>query len=331
MICYAGTLVGHRHYLLKNCMNTLGYGKNEHQAGNVGAEIVQTPDYDIYREFRDGGQSRRAVHCESISARAQKQAWSLNAGHHYDLNQFFWVTRGGGRARIDGVTHGFGPNTALFIPDMTVHGFEFTPGSVGWVVSLKRDLPVLLPPRPVMCSVLQPTQQAYLTAEYSALNAEYTGDNADRDEALLHHAGLLSIRYRRMKSDVLRQGFSKDNARRRIMRKFIERLEERFNSDDSVRDYAGALSVTTTHLTRVCRETTGKPATKLIQDRTILEARRALAHTDARIAKIAEDLGFHNPAYFSRVFTQQTGKSPRAFRQETQKHALSNPAARQVI
>ncbi len=292
---------------------------------------MNIPNYDLYREYRDTGQPQQAVHCESIAARSQKHAWNLDAHRHYDLHQFFWITRGGGRARIDGVTHGFGPNTALFIPNMTVHGFEFTPGTVGWVVSIIRDLPISLPEGPVMCALPQPTQQAYLTAEYTALNAEYMSESADRDEALLHHAGLLSIRYRRMKSDTLRQSFAKDSARRRLMRKFIERLEDRFNTDDTVKDYAGALSVTTTHLTRVCRETTGKPATKLIQDRTILEARRALAHTDARIGKIAEDLGFHNPAYFSRVFTQQTGKSPRAFRQEAQKHALSNPNARQVI
>lgn len=291
---------------------------------------MNTISNDQYRVFRDSGQSE-SVHCESVVARGLKTPWQIDAQSHYDQHQFFWITRGGGRARIDGSTHGFGPNTALFIPNMTVHGFEFTPGTVGWVVSIRRDLPVSLPKSPMMTALLQPTQQAYLTAEFTALNAEYVSDSEDRREALLHHAGLLALRYRRMKTDGLRQGFTKDTARRRLMRKFIERLENRFNTDDTVKDYAGALSVTTTHLTRVCRETTGKPATKLIQDRTIMEARRSLAQTEERIAKISEDLGFHNPAYFSRVFTAQTGKSPRAFRNEAQKHAETNPHARKTI
>ncbi len=285
---------------------------------------------DQHRAPRDDGQ-QDAVHCESISARGLKSPWQIDAQTHYDQHQFFWITRGGGRVRIDGTTHGFGPNTALFIPNLTVHGFEFTPSTVGWVVSVSADLAITLPEGPLMAALPQPTQQAYLTAEFTALNAEYVAESDDRTEALLHHAGLLALRYRRMKTDGLRQSFTKDTARRRLMRKFIERLEDRFNTDDTVRDYAGALSVTTTHLTRVCRETTGKPATKLIQDRTIMEAQRSLAQTQERISKISEDLGFHNPAYFSRVFAQQTGKSPRAFRNEARKHALTNPQARKTL
>lgn len=289
------------------------------------------PSYDLYREWRSTGQPQEAVHCESIAARGQKHAWQLDAHRHYDLHQFFWITRGGGRARIDGVTHGFGPNTAFFIPNLTVHGFEFTPSTVGWVVSIIRDIPISLPDSPTMSILPSPTEQAYLTGGFTALNTEYISDSPDRHDALMYHAGLLAIRYRRMKSDALRRGFSKDSARRRLMRKFIERLEDRYNTPETVKDYAGALAVTTTHLTRICRETTGKPATKLIQDRTMLEARRNLAHTDLRVSEIADDLGFQTPAYFSRVFTASTGKSPRAFRNEAQIRAKTNPNTRQAI
>lgn len=292
---------------------------------------MTVPSYDLYREWRSTGQPQQAVHCESISARGQKHAWQLDAHRHYDLHQFFWITRGGGRARIDGVTHGFGANTAFFIPNLTVHGFEFTPSTVGWVVSIIRDLPISLPKAAMMNTLPSPTEQAYITGEFNSLNNEYTSDNPGRDDALLHHAGLLSIRFRRMKAEGVRSTFSKDSARRRLMRQFIDRLEDRYNTHDTVKDYAGALAVTTTHLTRICRETTGKPATKLIQDRTILEARRNLAHTNFRVSKISDELGFQTPAYFSRVFTANTGKSPRAFRQEAQLRAKSNPNTRQAI
>ncbi|OUS08527.1 hypothetical protein A9Q96_03535 [Rhodobacterales bacterium 52_120_T64] len=272
-----------------------------------------------------------AVHCESISARGLKQPWRLDEHRHYDLHQFFWITRGGGRVVIDGVTHGFGANTALFIPNLTVHGFEFTPGTVGWVVSMVKDMPVAMPGEPMMSVLPSPRDQAYLTGDFNNLNAEYVADTPDRQETLLHHAGLLSIRYRRMKSGSFRKGFSNDSARRRLMRKFIARLEDRYGTPDTVKDYAGALKVTTTHLTRVCRETTGKPATKLIQDRTMLEARRSLANTKLKVREISDDLGFQTPAYFTRVFTATTGKSPRTFRKDAQSQAIINPNARSTI
>lgn len=271
------------------------------------------------------------VHCESIATRGQKQPWSIDETKHFDMHQFFWVTRGGGRVSIDGKTHGFGPNTSVFIPSLLVHSFEFTPGAVGWVVNVAPELQIALPTTPVIAATPRPAEQAQLTAAFTALNAEYVTESADREVALYHHAGLLALRYKRMTIDSLRKDVCKNTARRKLMRKFIERLEERYSSDDTVKDYAGALSITTTHLTRICRETTGKPATKVIQDRTMLEARRNLAQTNMRVSEIAETLGFHTPAYFTRVFTNNTGKSPRNFRKEARQRSLANPNSRQVI
>ena len=53
---------------------------------------------------------------------------------------------------------------------------------------------------------------------------------------------------------------------------------------------------------------------RLIEDRTLREARRYLAYTHLNIATIAYALGFADPAYFTRVFTRDAGLSPRAFR-----------------
>ena len=55
----------------------------------------------------------------------------------------------------------------------------------------------------------------------------------------------------------------------------------------------------------------------LIRDRRMAEAQRLLAAPGARslaIATIAYRTGFADPAYFSRVFREATGLSPRDFR-----------------
>jgi AraC family transcriptional activator of pobA len=79
--------------------------------------------------------------------------------------------------------------------------------------------------------------------------------------------------------------------------------------------YAEALKVTPTHLTRVTRETYGCPATHLIRDRVVREARRNLVYTNLSVSTIAYALGFNDPAYFSRTFTLATGLSPSEFRE----------------
>lgn len=45
-----------------------------------------------------------------------------------------------------------------------------------------------------------------------------------------------------------------------------------------------------------------------------LEVRRLLACTPATVPEVARELGFDDPAYFSRFFTRRAGCSPQAWR-----------------
>ncbi|MBV8840079.1 MAG: helix-turn-helix domain-containing protein, partial [Alphaproteobacteria bacterium] len=81
--------------------------------------------------------------------------------------------------------------------------------------------------------------------------------------------------------------------------------------------YAAALSITPTHLSRVARAATGQAASHLIIERIVREARRNLVYTNLPVSKIAYSLGFRDPAYFSRLFSEATGASPRDFRRRS--------------
>jgi AraC-like DNA-binding protein len=53
---------------------------------------------------------------------------------------------------------------------------------------------------------------------------------------------------------------------------------------------------------------------EIIKNRIILEAKRLLVHTDMKAKEIAYNLGYEDPAYFSRLFFIKTGESPSSFR-----------------
>jgi AraC family transcriptional activator of pobA len=91
-------------------------------------------------------------------------------------------------------------------------------------------------------------------------------------------------------------------------------LEAHYLEHWKVADYARALAVSPTHLSRVTRAATGEAASRLIDARMMREARRNLAYTHLSITTIAYTLGFSDPAYFSRAFSRALGMSPRAFR-----------------
>jgi len=238
----------------------------------------------------------------------------MASSHH-----LIWITRGGGRAFIDSTPQGFGTNTAMFIPANTLFHLDLSPGSIGWQVNIPANLRIPLPETPLLTSVLKPLSQRQLSNAFSAVQEEFITKQPMRGTALIYSVGLLAVLFNRLDTSKNRKDLEQDSAKRRLMRRFVSRLNDRYASPDTVRDYAADLGVTTTHLTRVCRETAGKPATRFIREKTIDEARFLLRETDQKVGVIATDLGFKSPAYFTRVFTESVGKSPKAFRNTTRR------------
>jgi AraC-like DNA-binding protein len=110
----------------------------------------------------------------------------------------------------------------------------------------------------------------------------------------------------------------KNQASRRLVARFTALMEQKFRSGAGVGDLAAELGVTSTHLTRCCRQTSGRSAMSLLQDRRIFEARKLLAETKMPIHLIGASLGFTSAAYFTRAFQNHTATSPREFRRSVQ-------------
>ena len=98
------------------------------------------------------------------------------------------------------------------------------------------------------------------------------------------------------------------------MRAFAHLVEDKFHTGQTLNDYAETLGVTPTHLTRVCQKLNGISASKLLQNRILAEARRELLLSDDKIQDVSAALGFTSPAYFTRLFTQKLGITPKQYR-----------------
>lgn len=286
-------------------------------------------------EYNSGPKSESAtpILCvDSLAGLIHSQKWGFDAHSHPNAHQFFWINRGTGRVQVDGSPRGFGPNTVIFIPAGTVHGFEFNPSSAGWVATMSKTspLPVPLPESPVQFMLLQREDQAAVTSICDEISREQASTASGKDLALTCQAGLLSVWLVRH-LEKIEEAEAAVSPGKRLMRKFVQMLEHKYATLHSVSNYAESLKVTPTHLTRVCRQASGKSATGLIQDRTLLEARRRLALTDQKIARIADDLGFRSAAYFTRLFTQKTGESPSAFRKKVRQLSIQTPANPRVV
>jgi AraC family transcriptional activator of pobA len=96
--------------------------------------------------------------------------------------------------------------------------------------------------------------------------------------------------------------------------RFRELVEAGYRTNRTLGAYASDLGVSVWTLGAACRGVASASPLGLVQDRKMLEARRALLYSNMTVAEIAYYLGFDDPAYFTRVFTKHAGSSPRAFR-----------------
>ena len=78
--------------------------------------------------------------------------------------------------------------------------------------------------------------------------------------------------------------------------------------------YADKLNLSPVYLNEVVKRVTGWSVSNYIRNEVILRAKRLLYHTNLTVKEIASSLGFEDNAYFTRLFTKATGKSPLQFR-----------------
>lgn len=91
-------------------------------------------------------------------------------------------------------------------------------------------------------------------------------------------------------------------------------LEKHYTREHQVAFYANAFALTPKRLNEITKETSGRTVTELLHDRIVLEAKRNLAFSHKSVKEICYELGFEDPAYFSRFFKNNTGISPQDFR-----------------
>lgn len=250
----------------------------------------------------------------SLQRMAQGGKWRVEAMRSYSRPLLLWFTRGQGRVTVAGVTRGYGPHNAVFIPAGTMHGFDMLGQVFGHAIHFPRGVDLGLPSEPLHLRLRDAPIQAEITALVDAMERELNRGQPGMDRALYHHAGLIAVWLERQAAHQSEQPRVRPKASIRLAEAYSSLVERDFRTGKGVADYAAELGVTPTHLSRVCNETCGRPAHGLLQDRVHFEARRLLKETGLPVKEVARALGFTSAAYFTRAFQARTGLTPSDFR-----------------
>lgn len=275
------------------------------------------------------GEPHRAVadgfiHVEHLDDRSRPSEWTIQPHAHADLVQMFLITSGGGAMQAEDVAMHFKAPALLLVPAGVIHGFHWTTESSGSVLTLAQTYFENLAARhpdvePVFDRPLAVTPDTAAIARLSdgmgTLRQEVAwstkGHYAAVEAALL---AMLVVSLRVLPASDAVPALDRGQSASLVAR-FRARIENRFRLRESIATHARDLGTSETSLRMACARIAGRSPAAMLDQRAILEARRALLYSHLSVAEISYALGFTDPAYFTRFFTRHSGQSPTRYRQ----------------
>lgn len=280
------------------------------------------PTFYLYGEPHRSA-AENFLHVERLADRSLPADWTIRPHAHRDLNHLFVLVSGGGTMQADGELSRFAAPCLLVVPSAVVHGFQWQVPSSGSVITLsntyrdelvRRDPDVAAVCGSPAVIPLTPEAARAMAGEARRLMRELAWAAPGHRTAV--DAALAAILVQAVRGLTIHSPEHEQNRGRHaeLVARFRALVEERFRTREPVVSYAARLGVSPTTLRTACARVAGKPPVELINLRALLEAKRALCYTNQTVSEIAYNLGFVDPAYFTRSFTQHAGVSPRKYR-----------------
>jgi AraC family transcriptional regulator len=114
------------------------------------------------------------------------------------------------------------------------------------------------------------------------------------------------------------------------MRRIEEYVEDSPDTSLSIGLLAGLCGISSGHLMRAFKQTTGETVHAYVERVRLCKAQRLLCETDLPLKVIAAELGFSTPSSFSFAFRRATGGTPASFREQLHRAAARPPRLKAV-
>jgi AraC family transcriptional activator of pobA len=296
--------------------------------------IDNIPNYYVYGE-KNKNDDPDLFHVERIRTSGKLHKWHMKPHQHRHYFQIVFYSSGSSIVGIDDSEENVIGPVAITIPPACIHSFRFEPDTDGYALTIaepllferidtqNKDMLKLLLARAHIVG-LQGNRDQLEVIEFilKTFNKEFNSPELGRTLMLqlLFHALVLLIRRQLTEIDE-EPVFNSVNAH--SYNRYRKMVEEHFREHWQVNEYSSRLGLAERHLNRICHSIENKSAIEIIHGRLLLEAKRKLIYTTGPIASLAFELGFRDPAYFSRFFKKNTGLTPGAYRFDYNKSDVS--------
>lgn len=265
------------------------------------------------------------LHSENLTKGTGLFKGKIKPHRHSNLTQMLYLKTGSGTVFLDGESKDLHAPCIVVVAEMSIHSFNFTADSTGFVLSIasplcRKFLKKLNEHQRILSSsgyFKVPDYDEDINYMFQKINNEYNDEQLGKElilESLTTTLLACLIRLNFINEPNVKLKLNKGE---KHFSSYLKYIEQQYNQHQSIEVYAKKLGITSPYLNLLCQQFAQKTALQLIHERLFLEAKRKLIYTALTISKISDELGFSEPAYFTRFFTRLSKTSPRDFRRES--------------
>lgn len=235
--------------------------------------------------------------------------------HSHSFCEIFYITKGAGALHLNDSVHSLKKDDLVIINPRVLHTETSSPDmSLSYIVlgieNLKfsegsDSLPAYI------CNCSAPENRSVL-ALFSAVLSEKHSCISGEPEILNHILSALFVKISCM-TEISSSPYIQQNIPRECV--FLkEYIDNNFNQSITLDTLAELVHQNKYYICHSFSEAYGTGPIKYLFEKRLLTAKQLLATTDFSVSHIAEMSGFSSAVYFSQIFKQHTGLSPKKFR-----------------
>lgn len=286
----------------------------------IEAPVFAIGDYCVHKNVR-------SIKVGAFSDKACIAA-EFEEGHRQQYYEIVWLKSGSGNHVIDTVNYPYSGSVLFMLSPGQLHHIHPIEKGEGYIIKFtpslfsdNKDLDEYLIKTGLFDNIQSEPLLKLNASTHSALEdvlkkmeAEFNTEEEDKEKIMLAYLKILITHISRLKKINTTKEAAGLDVNFTLFQKYKVEVEKDFKTEHSVQAFAKRLLTQSRTLNSLSKKYTGKTAGDIIADRVILEAKRELYYNTKSIKEIGYELGFDDPAYFTRFFKKQTGLSPQEYK-----------------
>lgn len=269
---------------------------------------------------------KKEFYANSVANHLLTSHRDINIPHKHNFYLTVLFTHGSGMHEVDFVRYEVNPGSIFFLNPGQMHHWELSDDIQGYIffhmqsfydlhytINRLNSFPFFYSIQNEPVLYLENSETAYFESLFRQVFTENQSDillNKQKIISLIDLIYIESTRIYLQKSDT---EIVKQHAYSQKFQKLEQLVEAHFKTEKSPSQYADWLNVSSKHLNRITQNMVGKTTTDIILERVFLEAKREIISQKRSFNQIADDLGYEDYAYFSRLFRKKCGETPSSF------------------